>query len=496
MKTEFKHYYGDLHTHTGFSDGRGTPKEAFEWAKASKMGDFLAISDHEGSITKEKWLETLKAAHEITDESFVGLASYESGYSEEYLDEDGVPVVNGGELNVFGTDELLVEAGYPTDFKDFCEKMRKSKGAIAFYNHPQEASWPTDKIWNAYDEFRNHEEGIDDYIVGVETSNETSAYNHIHELVYTIALDKGWKFAPYATSDTHGGNWLSGFENRTVVLAPALTREHIIEAFRKRHVYAVQDKHFQIEFRVNDQIMGSALNETVTSYKIEVEVIHKQPQEGAAFKRLEIISDYGQVVACHEEESFHLTWQVTLESNKSRYYFLRVINKEGKKAWTAPVWTGRKSDVQLEQVKGTRLPYEKMTVVYTSSEKEEAKAKEILNPDTTTYWESEKVNGEIIIDLGEVKELVGIGYRKNYIAYEDRLALAKLMDHYSYEVSTSYEGDYQEVASGRVRNYGQEHYRSFETVKARYVKIKAIDAVEPGNVAIGNIYIYEANRRE
>ncbi|MFR2838633.1 MAG: CehA/McbA family metallohydrolase [Zhenhengia sp.] len=491
MKTGLKHYYGDLHTHTGFSDGRGTPKEAFEWAKASKMGDFLAVSDHEGSITMQKWMETLKAADEVTDETFVGIASYESGYSEEFRDEDGVAVVNGGELNLFGTDALLVEAGYPTDFKDFYEKLRKHKGAIAFYNHPQEASWPTDKIWNAYDEFGVYEDGIDDYIVGMETSNETSAYNHIHELVYTIALDKGWKFAPYATTDTHSGNWLSGFENRTVVLAESLTRAHIIEAFRKRHVYAVQDKNFQVEFAVNGRIMGSILSPKDHTYHIEVEVLHKEPHEGGAFKRLEIISDYGQVVASCERKDFHMKWNVTLESETARYFFLRVVNEEGKKAWSAPVWTGRKPDEKVEAVKGRRIRPEAMKVIYASSEKDSCKACEILNPDTKTYWESEETSGEIIIDLGEEKELIGIGYRKNYIAYEDKEALAKLMDGYCYEVSKEEQEGYEVVASGRVRNYGSEHYRSFEAIKARYVKIKALNAIEEGIVAIGNIYIYE-----
>lgn len=203
------------------------------------------------------------------------------------------------------------------------------------------------------------------------------------------------------------------------------------------------------------------------------------------------ISDYGQVVASCEGEGFHMKWNVTLESETARYFFLRVVNEEGKKAWNAPVWTGRKPDEKVEAVKGRRIRPEAMKVIYASSEKASCKACEILNPDTNTYWESEETSGELIIDLGEEKELVGIGYRKNYIAYEDKEALAKLMDGYCYEVSKEEQEGYELVASGRVRNYGSEHYRSFEAIKARYVKIKALNAIEEGIVAIGNIYIYE-----
>lgn len=492
MKTgNLKHYYGDLHTHTGFSDGKGTPREAFEEAKRSKMGDFLAISDHEGSVTNEKWQETLRAAHDITDETFVGIASYESGYSEEYIDEDGVPVVNGGELNVLGTDYLLVEAGYPTIFHDFHSKLASYKGAIAFYNHPQEASWPTDKIWNAYNDFEHYNEETDTRIVGVETSNETSAYNQIHELVYTTALDKGWHFAPFATSDTHHGKWLSGFNNRTVVLAPSLTRENIIDAFKARRVYAVEDRHFQVEFWINDKIMGSILDPMEDTYHIQVEVLHKSPEEGLPFERVELISDGGEVVAVYEEKSFHINWELTLKSKEARYFFIRVVNKSGKRAWTTPIWTGRRPVEEKLYTKGTRIPFEQMNIAYVSSEQEEKRAIEILNPDTTTYWESKCTNGEIIIDLGESKRIVGIGYRKNYIAYEDRVALAKLMDHYEYAVCETLEGEEMVVASGRVRNYGREHYRGFECIEGRFVKIRALDAVEKGTVAIGNIYIYE-----
>lgn len=487
---KYKHFYGDLHTHTGFSDGKGTPKEAFEWAKASDRGDFLAVSDHADRIDKSKWEATLKAAREATDETFVAFASIESGYSEEYIDEDGVAVVNGGELNLLGASELIVESGYPVSGEDFGKLLSKQKEAIAFFNHPQEASWPTDKIWNAYRDFEVLKPEENPQIIGVEVSNETSAYNDLHELVYSIALDKGWRIVPLANSDTHSGKWLSGFDDRTVVLAEALTPEHLLEAFRQRRVYAVQDPAFQIEFEINGEVMGSVLNEVCTQYEIKIVLENRLPKEGEAFECIQLISDHGEVVAEKRLNTFCDSWQFEVTSKTAHYYFVRAINQVGKKIWTAPIWTRRQPE-RWEQIhKGIRIPMDSISICDVSSEQIEHSIQEILNPDTKTWWEADREEGEIVLDLGKVTDIVGIGYRKNYIAYEDHEALRKLLDTYEYKIQLEKQSEPVHIEKGRILNYGKEHYCGFQSTKGRYIYIKAKSIGEHSNVAIGNLFIY------
>lgn len=496
IKETYQHYYGDLHSHTGFSDGRGTPLEALEWGKKSQKGDFLAISDHAGSITAQKWEATVAAVQAVSDEAFCGFASYESGYSDEYIDEDGVPVVNGGELNVLGAKKLLVEAGYPEGYEDFCNLLAKEPQAIAFFNHPQEASWPTDKIWNAYNEYALGYPHMKEQLVGMEVSNETSAYNKIHERAYTIGLDQGWRFAPFATTDTHGGEWLSGFNDRTVVLATELTEDALLEAMRQRRIYAVENPNFKAEFYVNGQIMGSVLEGDETQYHLDIELIHQKPSDQEAFRLVEVISDYGTVLARKECNSYEVHWELTVESHTARYFFVRVVNEAQQRIWTAPVWTGRRADVQMQEKKGQRIPYEAMKVVSCSSEHPEHLATEVICADTKTWWESNGQSGEFVIDLGGVRNLMGVGYRKNYIEYVDRVALSKLLDCYTYEVLEDLEGKAVASVSGRVLNYGHEHYQNLGGIKGRYIRIKALCSVEQAHVAIGNIYIYEGNTPE
>lgn len=43
------HYFGDTHSHTSYSDGTGTPADAF-YARDTAHIDFLAITDHSNSL--------------------------------------------------------------------------------------------------------------------------------------------------------------------------------------------------------------------------------------------------------------------------------------------------------------------------------------------------------------------------------------------------------------------------------------------------------------
>lgn len=86
-------FFGDLHAHTSFSDGaRGTtPADAYEAAQRAGA-DFMATTDHQGSLTTEAWETTLADAAAATVEGdFVAIPGYEAW------------VVGIGEINVFNT---------------------------------------------------------------------------------------------------------------------------------------------------------------------------------------------------------------------------------------------------------------------------------------------------------------------------------------------------------------------------------------------------------
>ena len=63
--TQYHRYFGDLHNHTGDSDGQGTPAQAFAAAKAAGA-DFLAVTDHTGWFGADRWAAQQAAAAAAT----------------------------------------------------------------------------------------------------------------------------------------------------------------------------------------------------------------------------------------------------------------------------------------------------------------------------------------------------------------------------------------------------------------------------------------------
>ena len=72
----YKIFFGDLHSHTYYSDGQGSPAEAF--LQARQYGaDFLAITDHSYSGGRSLFDSTTIIADQHTTEDFVATASFE-----------------------------------------------------------------------------------------------------------------------------------------------------------------------------------------------------------------------------------------------------------------------------------------------------------------------------------------------------------------------------------------------------------------------------------
>jgi len=86
-------YFGNLHSHTAYSDGTGTPAEAFAWARDTAGFDFYAITDHAEYLTPEEW-EDIGASAELYNSpgQFLALRGFEWSHPD-------------GHINVFDTSD-------------------------------------------------------------------------------------------------------------------------------------------------------------------------------------------------------------------------------------------------------------------------------------------------------------------------------------------------------------------------------------------------------
>lgn len=335
--TEYNLYFGDLHSHTSYSDGEGVPDEAFAAARAAGA-DFLALTDHHYLLLDWEWADTLRSADENNiDGEFVALAGY------EYF------LAGINEINIYGTTTLPPDAGlvpqayYKGDrmtggsfFPWIYDWIAGEPGAIGQWNHPLSYGCPV--CWDYYQfDFWNEER---DLAMGM-----LECYNWgDRESSYIKALDAGWHMMPTATADDHYGEWISGTEVRTVLLAPSLTREDLYEAMREGRGYATQDSNLEIRYTLNGAVMGSVLSD-VTGVTASIHIVDPDGVADDAITLVEIMTNGGEVVASLEGDgSCVFDWDVSFEAVDDSYYFVRVhtesneLGLSGVTAWTAPVW--------------------------------------------------------------------------------------------------------------------------------------------------------------
>lgn len=344
-------YFGQLHSHTAYSDGAGSCEDAFAHAKGlddSQNIDFLAVTDHSNSFDNadsatitdgsmsEEWTEGHELADEYTDETFVGIYGYEMTWS------------NGlGHINTFNTDGFQSRTQsdyttYSTALQNYYETLKTVNDSLSQFNHPG-------TTFGDFQDFAHYDEEIDEVINLIEVGNGegaigSSGYFPSYEY-YTRALDKGWHLAPSNNQDNHKGNWGDSNTGRTVVLADTLDREAIYDAIRNYRVYATEDENLEIQYKLNGSDMGSILS-LGGDDEINISAsLNDIDDEGSA--TVQVIVNGGKILA--EQTADNSTGDISFvfDTNDYSYYYLRVNQADGQIAVTAPVWTGEVESVGI-----------------------------------------------------------------------------------------------------------------------------------------------------
>ncbi len=336
-------YFGDLHTHTGYSDGVGTPWDAYATAIAAGA-DFLATTEHDSYgfwLSPEEWEDNLAAADFYTSRNFVAMAGY------EYW------IAGSGEINVFNTRDFPPVPEDPEQrpspgshgapnvvLPAFYDWLGQQPGAVGQWNHPTYVS-------HEFFEFDFWSPQRDAGMGLIEVWNDSWFYT---EDSYVKALDAGWHVMPAANADNHTPDWISGWPHRSVLLARSLTPDGLYGAMAAGRGYATVDPNLRIYYTLNGAVMGSTLSPTA-SYGASVSI---EDPDGQAITLVEIVTDGGEVAASLATNGPVVEWTPTLTSATARYYYVRVTSEsneaavlashnggEGITAVTAPVWTGR-----------------------------------------------------------------------------------------------------------------------------------------------------------
>lgn len=314
-------YRGEVHAHTSQSDGQGTVSDAYTYARDVAKLDFFAVTDHSSKITKDILQYThARLAEQFNDPGkFVALYGYEQTYSAStgYF----------GHLNVLNS--LYYTTQNNLNLPNFYKIMSKQTDAIVQFNHPGYS-------WGTFLDYGLYNEDIDKILTLAEIKG--SGY----DTTYALSLTKGWHVSPMFNEDNHTPDWGNAKEACGYALAPSLTRENILEAFRKNRTYTTTDGSMKIFYKINGEWMGSRLNNPDT-LEVSVDITTERP---VGIGTISLVTEDNIVVAsvnAGTKKSY--TWNITLSPDYD-YYYIEVSNSSYWAA-TAPVWIENRSLVNI-----------------------------------------------------------------------------------------------------------------------------------------------------
>lgn len=352
----YNFYFGNIHSHSWYSDGNADQTPASypaPVAKAIEYGrtvannlNFLAVTDHNHNeglrMTLAYWRSgVIEADTANKDGIFVGL------YGQEW----GTLATGKGHSLIFGTNKLfgwnpgvydiyVAKNDYSTSPAGLWRKVANENGFI-YLAHPNSGDF-NNLIGSPFDTL------IYRILKGVAVKSgpafstnttQTNPSTTTYESYYHSLLKLGYHVAPTSDQDNHYTNFGMSNQQRTVVLAPSLTKTEITNALRNRRVYASEDNNIQVRFEVGANLMGDIFS-TTSPFSIKVKISDATP--GDAVSRIEIrygIPGSGAVptVLATVSGMDSLVTTVNQLLGSTYYYYAFVQQIDGHRVWTAPM---------------------------------------------------------------------------------------------------------------------------------------------------------------
>lgn len=283
-------FFGNLHAHTSYSDGKGMPEEAYVYARDVAKLDFLALTEHNHLLGGDKATPAQRAALYTGPgaDALVPTARRltENGRFVALHGQEFSSMSKGNHVNVFDVDAVIdVPNGAFDQLLRWLDQRRDARGrrAVVMLNHPG--------LGRPGKGIDPHEFGRDDFGDDAGWVREMGATTSLIEVVngaprsplmqrwasqimeehYRMFLQLGFRLAPTADQDNHEKDWGTATEARTGILASELTTAALLDAMRARHVYATEDANLRLVVRVNGRLCGDIIASAPPAEGLKIE---------------------------------------------------------------------------------------------------------------------------------------------------------------------------------------------------------------------------------
>jgi hypothetical protein len=328
-----KIYWGDIHGHTNISDGLGdNAYDYFAFGRDVAHLDVCALTDH-GHFN---WPQTIDAVKKFyAPGKYVTILAQEAGAGSDgynlYYKHDDTPHIRTWPDRI---DVLL---------RDLYDQFNKKDPEIItgphyFSGNGSDSRYPFECPFdNRIERFVElcSVHGTNEYLGNPRPA--PAANNKTKFMQYGLA--KGLRFGVIGSGDghdSHPGRTICGpyHGGLAAFMAPELTREAIWNALWNYKVYASSFDRIYLEFTINNQPMGSDITvKSGSRLKVHYYVIG-QTDEVKVF-----------LIRNNEEYKIDSTDKGIIEVNledtpiaKDNFYYLRVVQDNGERAWSTPIW--------------------------------------------------------------------------------------------------------------------------------------------------------------
>ena len=336
-------YWGQLHGHTAFSDGVGTIDEYYTYGRDVGFLDFCVANDHAWQLSvQNKWPEAIAAVRNHYEPGrYVTLAGYEwtiEGHRNVYFADttDDLPLHHRNEVGA-------------NTYPEFVAKLRAAGKEVILGYH---TAHPVDL--NGHDpEFQK--------LVELHSMWGTSEYpgnpgwtklgdKYVPQSCAQAALARGQRLGFVAGGDSHHGrpgrfwygtrwNIMGHKEGAAAVIAPKLDRRTIFDALKNRHTYGATGERILLLFTINGHGMGDEF-QADGPLRIHFEVGGTGP-----LTSVELLRD-NQTIWAKNLDGLSYTNDIednSLAPGGVHWYYLRVTQKSGDRAWSSPIWVSIKN---------------------------------------------------------------------------------------------------------------------------------------------------------
>ncbi len=326
---KYKPYFGLTHSHTFYSDGMGSPEEAFEMARDKANLDFFAVTEHSEFLPIPPWINKWQSLKNLSNKYTVN-----NKFVALYGFEWSSPLY--GHVNVYNSEKFITAFSF-YKLRHLYDWLAKQSGLVfATFNHPGRDFW----LFGSYFEFerlRPHKYAFK-RMIGIEGFNKSTGVKEYYNKVgyfdsynyFMEANQRGWMVAPTGGQDNHEKDWGVRADFRTGIHAKSLTKKDIILALLERRSFVTDDKNAWVSFKIDGGEMGSRL--LPGKYSGIIDYADKENEN------LSLVKLFRNGELLEEFQGSQLPIKFNVNTKNKDFYHVLLIQEDDDYIVSSPIW--------------------------------------------------------------------------------------------------------------------------------------------------------------